>query len=120
MIDKSDKHYETRTLLLPVLFSDTSFLTSLFAAGSLPSSRTRILCSSLNLLISMPFFVNCSFPFSMNFSSCSLFCMRLGSVSLTVCSHKTPPINRKHFLFSSTVFNVSMTVLKNEKIMDDN
>ena len=102
----SEDHYETRTLLLvPAVTAGASLLGS-------ASSFTLMLCSSLNLLISYPFFVSCSLPFSMSFSSCSLFWLRLGNVSFTVCSAKTPPMSRKHLRFSSTVFSVSMTVLK--------
>uniref|UniRef100_A0A7G3B5Q4 Uncharacterized protein n=1 Tax=Lutzomyia longipalpis TaxID=7200 RepID=A0A7G3B5Q4_LUTLO len=47
----------------------------------------------------------------MSFSRCSLLSVSWGRTAFTVPSHRTPPINRKHFRLSSTVFRVSMTVL---------
>lgn len=72
-----------------------------------------ILCSSLNLFMSTPLFVSCSLPTVINFSKCSRFLLNCGRTSLTVRAHSTPPIKRKHFRSSSTVFNVSITVLAN-------
>lgn len=71
-----------------------------------------MLCFSLNLLISMPFVVNWSCRCPINFSNCSFASFNWGSTSLTVRSHNTPPIKRKHLRPSSTVFSVSMTVLQ--------
>uniref|UniRef100_A0A182UMW0 Uncharacterized protein n=1 Tax=Anopheles merus TaxID=30066 RepID=A0A182UMW0_ANOME len=95
----------TSTFRLPDDFSSAALSSFSLPAGwdgSWP--RTLMLCSSLNWLISSPFFVICSFPSSISFSSCALLSSSWGSTTSTVCSTSTPPISRKHFLLDSTVF----------------
>lgn len=103
-----DIQLETNTLRFSDLFSSVC---DLFPSPANCSPLILILCSSLNLLICCPFLVKSSVTNVMVFSMKSLFSMSWGRTSLTVLSHRTPPMRRKHFRSGSTVLRVSITVL---------